>query len=454
METLENTTDLYPFNPIRVETVLSRFPVHRLAKKGRIEIEISEADEGGEVKTSWEVTYNSKYGQPGALAYKVDTLLVNRRIDEAPRPVPEILRLGSLKELGEELGLVDSGKNRNDIKRALNQNAGATINAKKNYKGADGVERTLEIFDTRYGVIFTGKRFPDGTRADAVYLILHAAFREIINSAPLRPLDYAYLLDLAPGPQRLYELLSFQIFAALKNGRPRARMLYSYFCTRAPVTRYFDHEHVKKQMYKLNAPHRLSGYVDDVELREFRGADGRPDWEMLYTPGRRAKAEFRELKRARRSLEASLPEEPVGSGRPALPPPAEAVTSNPELESLVAELVGHKVSEKKARELAVTKPEAVRLQLRALPFLPEGQGRKNYAGRLVAAVENDYALPRPLLELIEKERHDKTLRAAASRAEGCSYCREFNGVWYPKGFGGPVRRCTHDPAKEERYRKG
>ena len=49
MESLENTPDLYPFNPIRVETVLSRFPVHRLAKKGKIEIEITETDEGGVV---------------------------------------------------------------------------------------------------------------------------------------------------------------------------------------------------------------------------------------------------------------------------------------------------------------------------------------------------------------------------------------------------------------------
>jgi hypothetical protein len=55
----------------------------------------------------------------------VDTLIVNRRIDKASRPVPEILKLGSLKEIGDELGLADSGKNRNDIRRALHQNAGA-----------------------------------------------------------------------------------------------------------------------------------------------------------------------------------------------------------------------------------------------------------------------------------------------------------------------------------------
>lgn len=458
MDQVENTPELYQFNPIRVETVLSRFPVHRLAKKGKIEIEISEKDESGEVKTSWEVTYNSKHGQPGALAYKVDTLIVNRRIDESPRPVPEILRLGSLKELGTELGLWDSGKNRSDIKRALNQNAGATINAKKSYKGADGVERTIEISDTRYGVIFTGKRFPDGSKADAVYLILHRAFREMINTAPLRPLDYAYLKDLAPGPQRLYELLSYQIFAALKNNRPRAKLLYSYFCARAPMTRYFDHDHVKKQMYKLHAPHKQSGYILDVELREFRGPDNNPDWEMLYTPGRRAKAEFRELKNSRRGLEAMFPEQEAERiVRPFASAPASIVASNApsdsEFEALVAQLVGHKVSEKKARELVASKPETVSLQLRALPFLPHGQGKRNFAGRLVSAIENDYALPQALVDSLEKERREKTLKTSAAQVKGCTYCREFNGIWYPEGFGGPVRRCTHDPAKEERCRK-
>jgi hypothetical protein len=452
MENLENATDLYPVNPIRVETVISRFPVHRLAKRGRIQIEINESDESGEVTTSWEVTHNSKYGQPGALAYKVDTLIVNRRIDEAPRPVPEILRLGSLKELGDELGLTDSGKNRNDIKRALNQNAGATITARKTYKGVDGAERTLEINDTRYGVVFTGKRFPDGARADAVYLILHRAYREIINNAPLRPLDYDYLRDLAPGPQRLYELLSYQIFAALKNGRPRAKLLYSYFCTRAPMTRYFDHDHVKKQMYKLHAPHKQSGYIADVELREFRGRDNSPDWEMLYTPGRRAKAEFRSLKRGGRVPEAMLPEPEVFTGeRPALTAGAVAVPAaqpDPEVESLVAQLRDHKISEGKARDLVMSKPESVRLQLRALPYLPEGQGKKNFAGRLVKAIENDYELPQQLLGLISRERQEKEAKERTSKVSACPYCRDMGGWRYVKGHSGPVRRCTHDSARE------
>jgi hypothetical protein len=455
MKQIAETEELFPVNPIRVETVLSRFPVHRISKRGNIQIEINERGEAGELVTKWEVSHNTKYGQPGALAYKVDTLIVNRRIDEAARPVPETLKLGSLKEIGDELGLADSGKNRNDIKRALHQNAGAYITAKRTYKGADGVERTAEISDTRYGIIFTGEKFPDGRRADAVYLILHRAYREIINTAPIRPLDYYYLRDLSPGAQRFYELISYQIYAALKNERPRARVLYSYYCMRAPQIRYFDYDHVKKQMYKLQAPHKKSGYISEVELRETRDVDGRPDWEMFYTPGRKARAEFRSFKRTMRAGVVITEGELVG--RPAQSLLAagranEVQTFSPDLEPLVAALVGHKVSEKKARELVRDKPEAVRLHLRAVPYLPEGQGKKNFAGRLVTAIENDYELPAALVEDLEKERRDKASGERKAKAKDCQYCQELKGMRYVQVEGRTVvKRCTHDPAVEKKF---
>jgi hypothetical protein len=52
---------------------------------------------------------------------------------------------------------------------------------------------------------------------------------------------------------------------------------------------------------KVHARHRKSDYISDVELKETRDAEGRPDREMLYTPGRKTKAEFRSLGRALRT---------------------------------------------------------------------------------------------------------------------------------------------------------
>ena len=64
-----------------------------------------------------------------------------------------------------------------------------------------------------------GERLPDGTTADAVYLVLSAPYQEILNHAPVRPLDYAYLKALTPMAQRFYELLSYHMFATLTHHR-------------------------------------------------------------------------------------------------------------------------------------------------------------------------------------------------------------------------------------------
>src|SRR5271169_2117006 len=124
--------ELVPLNPIRVETALSRWPVHRLARKGCISINIREGDAQSGSQTRWEVDYSKKHGQPGPLAYKLDTLIVNRRIEEAARPIPKLIRLGSLRDICRELGQSE-GENVNSIRKALRQNAFAGITAKIRY---------------------------------------------------------------------------------------------------------------------------------------------------------------------------------------------------------------------------------------------------------------------------------------------------------------------------------
>ncbi len=137
---------------------------------------------------------------------------------------------------------------------------------------------------------------------------------------------------------------------------------------------------------------------------------------------------------------------------PAAAGAADTQTLSPDLESLVAALVGHKVSEKKARDLVTEKPEAVRLHLRAVPYLPEGQGKKNFAGRLVTAIENDYELPPALVEVLEKERRQKTSGESKAKAKACPYCQELKGMRYVQVEGRTVvKRCTHDPDVENRF---
>lgn len=381
------TPELVPLNVIRVETALSRFPVHRLAKQGTIDIEIREQSEDGELLIRWEVDSSRRYGQPGPLAYKVDTLIVNRRIEEASRPLPKIIKLGSLHDICRELG-VSEGKNILSIKKALYQNASAFIVAKLRYSLADGTKKELEAGFSRYSVVFTGEELPDGRKADGVYLVLNDVFMQVINGAQTRPLDYDYLKDLPPGSQRLYEILSYRMYAALKNGRPRARLSYGEFCTHAPLTRHIEWLRVRTQMNKLHAPHKKSGYIASVEFEQTTDHDGKPDWSMLYTPGPKARAEFRAFDKKGGPKTLVIEQ---------APPALELALHQVEPTPLERELIARGVTPSTAAELVATYPEEkISAQVEHLDWLREKHPKKvteSPAGFLVKSIRGDYAAP-------------------------------------------------------------
>lgn len=281
-----------PFNPIRVERELLRFPIHHLAKRGMLNIDIRGKDKTGK-EFRWRVSPSRNYGEPRELAYRLDTLLINRRIEEAGKSKPKVIRLGSLRAICRELGLSEGCSS--DIKEALRQNAHTGITAKVSYQGQDGVERTIEGDFNRYSVIFTGERFSDGRRADAVYIILNDIYREVLNNAGTRPLDYDYLKVLPPTAQRFYELVSPQMFAAIKYKLPFAKYTYSNFCTYSALTRYTSAKQVKKQMYKVMQPHKRSGYLEAVAFEETVDSEGTPDWWMHLIPGEKAQSEFKQF---------------------------------------------------------------------------------------------------------------------------------------------------------------
>jgi hypothetical protein len=204
-----------------------------------------------------------------------------------------------------------SGDNTKSLKKALHQNAGAYIIAKLRYKATDGTERLLEAGFTRYSVVFTGERLPDDSKADGVYLILNEPYWEVLNNAPTRPLDYDYLKQLPPTAQRFYQIISYKIFAAIKYKHPRAKLLYSEYCTYSAQQRHYDFDHVKKQMYKVHKPHLVSGYLTKAQFAVTTDSAGKPDWIMSYIPGPKAHAEFKAFTGKRSQGKDMLEEELV-----------------------------------------------------------------------------------------------------------------------------------------------
>lgn len=400
LEPAENS-DMASHNPIRVETALSRYPVHRLAKKGSIDIEISEENKAGNLIIKWEVSHNSKDGQPGPLAYKVDTLVVNRRIEETTRPISRLIRLGSLREITEELGQTTHN---DKIKNALHQNAGTYIKAKIRYRLSDGTEKDLEAGFTRYSVVFTGEQLPNGKRADAVYIVLNDLYMQVINGAMTRPLDYDYLKTLAPGPQRFYEILSFQMYSAIKNDRPRAKLLYSEFCTYAPMKRHDEWRRVRSQMNKIHRPHFESGYIAKMDYEDTADRHGNPDWIMYYQPGPKAKAEFRAF--TKRGGPVTLEVEPfTADALPELP-----ASEPPPLE---ATLIARGITPAIAADLIRRHdPERIAIQIEHLGFLTEKKPGKvtDSAAWLVSAIKTNPTLPKNFVSQAERQSRDDAKR--------------------------------------------
>jgi hypothetical protein len=276
---------------LRTDTVFAKLPIHSLTKSVPIDIRIDQTNAEGVQQLYWSVSPSSDYGPPQLLAYKLDTLVINRQLDTLKRPLPSLICLGSLRQICQELGL-SRGKSTGNLKRAFHQNAGVYITAKLHYRDREGNQRRLEAGFHRYGVIFTGESLPDGSAADAVYITLHESYRQVLNSAPTRPIDYDYLTDLKPLAQRFYELLSFKMYAALKYHHPQLSMRYSELCQFAPQQRYLDGVMMSKQMYKVHLPHLQSGYLADITTQSVLDDQGRPDWLLQYTPGPKAWTEY------------------------------------------------------------------------------------------------------------------------------------------------------------------
>jgi hypothetical protein len=322
---------------LRTDTVFAKLPIHTLSRSGPIRIQINQTNAQGVQELYWSVSPSSVYGPPQLLAYKLDTLVINRHLDGLKRPLPPLICLGSLRQICQELGL-STGKSTVDLKRAFHQNAGVYITAKLRYRDVEGNVRRLEAGFNRYGVVFTGESLPGGSAADAVYITLHESYREVLNSAPTRPVDYDYLTCLKPLAQRFYELLSFKMFAALKHQHRQVSVRYSELCLYGPQYRYSDGVRMSKQMYKVHQPHLQSGYLADVTTRRVRDDQGRPDWLLQYTPGPRARAEFQAFTGQKRPGGQALRTEgetgearPPGAGSdgPQLPerPPVDIVTA-------------------------------------------------------------------------------------------------------------------------------
>jgi len=278
--------EVVPVNFVRTENVLRKYPMHILQKGQEGVKDLVFREQGGEV--IWRVLFTAPEGAPGSLAYRIDRLIIDKVLDEQTRfgNVPEIIRLATLNEICDALDIDRTGHNKKNIQKALLQLEGTKVD----------VDGDVRMRFARYdGVVFTGNKLPDGTRADAVYLGVSVWYRGILAKSARRPLDYDYLKELPPAASRLYEVLGSRVFAALQMGgkNPEARLLYSEFCELSALTRYTQYKHMSYQMKRFHKPHIESGYISGVSYDARTDKRGMPDWMMIYIPGEKARHEFK-----------------------------------------------------------------------------------------------------------------------------------------------------------------
>lgn len=418
--------------PIRTETVLCQYPIHKLSRdKKPVQIKLTKENERGKVETTWKVSPNAEYGHPGDLAYKIDTLVINRLIDELYPDIPEYFQIAdSLNELSQLIGKKKT-RDTNKIKNALYQNAFAAITARLEFRGKDKKQRRFEFGSTRYGVVFIGERLPNGETAEAIFIVLNPLFRDLLRNAKRRPLDYDYLMALPPAAQRWYELVSFQFFAALNLGNPRARYLYSDLCRRAPITRFSSWKEAKKQLYKIHRPHIESGYISKFEPEETTDEEGRLDWFLWYTPGQKAKREYREFNERPR-VEDSQPSPPpllVGAKEPSREEGAQKRT--PEDSLLIEKLMSFGIDEGRAARLVESERAECELWAAAWPHQNQ-KGMENPPAVLIHFIEiKRRPLPKGYKDAIEKERRAKeTARKQAIEEAQNEHFARYAGIYW------------------------
>lgn len=274
---------------LTAQRALVRCPIWRLSK--HIVKRGPQQREPEDTEPEWDVIPDSVHGQPGPLAYQLDTLVIRRYIHASrvlPRPW---LRLGSLRSICDQLLIKKTGPNIRNIKKAFLQNANVFISRRFPYTPGEGFGRRRSAFK-RYAMFFRGDTLPNDAIADAVYVVVTPQYRESLNYMSMRPFDYASLARLSPGALRLYDVLSLELQHAIENGDPTASLLYSEYCACAPQARYLKFKQVQKQMYKLHASLRKWGYIENVILRPKVNWGGPPDWEMVYTPGPKALTDY------------------------------------------------------------------------------------------------------------------------------------------------------------------
>jgi hypothetical protein len=296
---------LQPTHYIRAEVNFLRYPFFALSTKDlnkveKIEYSEERSENGEKQRVFWRVSKNVVHGFPGPFDKRVRRA-IEEILDNHPRPIPQLVRVGSTYHVCQLIGFTPSGKIKRMVKHALQRIAATTIDQDNAFYDKTRriwlpkTEGTFHLFD----VFFKGQILPTGELADTIYLLLSPLYVRSLNAFYVKPLDYAYLRSLkTPLTQRLYEIYGLR-FRGLRNSS-YACYDYEELCQTLPITPQKRFDNAKKI---LEPHHRKLKETGFLAKYEWRGRQSQHPWEILSWPGPKAKDE---LKRTREFLQPEL----------------------------------------------------------------------------------------------------------------------------------------------------
>lgn len=436
----------------------------------------------------WKVTPNPTIGAPGIEAHEVWVRLIKPALDaERERmlgKLPSLIPLGSVRECLRTLGWSIGGWESRRLMKCIRQIGSAWCEAdfwmptterdeegRFLYRHIKGEFSRISIYSIGSKHV-TDEDLQDGRLSfdfdleDTVYLLLHPHEVEMQKNQGQRPIDNEYLFSVSPAARRWYELLAPKIFGVVDNRRGQqegfCEIRYSWYVERHhTLKRHAKRYRVVEQMNDLIKDHKAFGYLEKVEYRAIREPGAEIDYIIRYYPGEGARRSVNRIRshhpRRKKDAQQGLPLSEAE--RPALSNVEAIVELDREAELLIAKLMaaspeGFGISGAKARELVKASRKAVEEQIGAFPYRDLGKARKNVSGWLIAAIEENYTLPAAYLE--EQARQRQLAKADSTKAatEGCPFCDQngWRRILTPDHHHGAMKRCTHDPQTEAKYK--
>ena len=263
-------------------------------------------------------------------------------------------------------------------------------------------------------IFFTGETLPDGTEADAVYVMLNDMYVQNFNNNFVVPLDFQYLQSLEGDiTSRMYEVFSVWFYPALENGKRYIQKKYSEICNYFPLTRQDSKWKAKGQLKSAHQQHIATGFL--ASEPEWIDTYEKSDWLLRYYIGPKAKDWYQQNKKLGtvdegiKQIEESEQKISENPGKKKVEDTKvikmEQLTLQFEENPLVTQLVNLGVSRKVAESLVNRiDAEIIENQIEALPLRNNIDNKPAF---LVKSILEDYPLPDAFKKKLSAKEYEK-----------------------------------------------